>query len=250
MMVKQNVMNLIEQLYDENANVRSQAVLAMGEMRYAESVDGLIHILTTETDFGVLEDATWALVRLGQAALEPVIALLTHLNPTVRHNAVHTLSKLCDEKAVPALITTLADTDDAVRLKAAFALGQIGAVQALPALIAMLTDEQLDVRVTVADVLEKFGPRAVAPLILKLQDTNWRVRDQAADILGRIGTENCVEPLLAALHDARWEVRFTVVNALREIGDTRAIEPVRNLLNDENPHVAKMASMTLTVLHT
>ena len=38
-MIKQKVMTLIGQLNDANVNVRSQAVLALGEMRHAEGAD-------------------------------------------------------------------------------------------------------------------------------------------------------------------------------------------------------------------
>src|SRR5215207_3647689 len=106
-MVKQQVMSLIEQLYDANVNVRSQAILALGEMRHAESVDVLLHVLATETDLSVLEDTTWALVRMGDAAVIPLIDLLKHAKPTVRHNAAHTLGKIKDVRAVDALLKTL-----------------------------------------------------------------------------------------------------------------------------------------------
>jgi HEAT repeat protein len=247
-MVKQKVITLIEQLYDEQATVRSQAVLALGEMRHADSVAVLVHVLTVETDLNVLEDTTWALVRMGEAAVEPLIALLKYENPTVRHQAAHVLGKIGDARAVDALIKTLSDMDDAVRLKTVFALGQISDEQAISALVNMLTDENMDVRVTVADVLEQFGKAAAELLIPYLQHENWRVRDIAAEILGRIADGCAVEPLLAALQDECWQVRFTVVNALRDIGDTRAIEPMRQLLDDESKHVVAMVNHALVAL--
>ena len=247
-MVKQKVMTLIEQLYDEQAAVRSQAVLALGEMRHADSVAVLVHVLTVETDLNVLEDTTWALVRMGDVAVEPLIALLAHENPTVRHQVAHVLGKIGDARAVPALIKTLSDVDDSVRLKSVFALGQIGDAQAIGALVNMLTDENVDVRVMVADVLEQFGKAAAVAVIPQLQHENWRVRDLAAEILGRIADEYAVEPLLAVLNDECWQVRFTVVNALRDIGDVRAIEPMQQLLEDESKHVVAMVNHALAAL--
>src|SRR5690606_36373047 len=156
-------------------NVRSSAALQLGELQARRALDALIELLQRETDLAVREDVTWALARLGDDALEPLIGLLRHDDRPVRHHAAHALGKLGHRRAVDGLLDALADEDPAVVAKAALALGQIGDEQAIPALVSLLAHEHDGVRETAMSVLERFDRAALPALIGALSDERAQV---------------------------------------------------------------------------
>ena len=91
---------LIEELRHPDKNVRSKAALSLGKLGDASVLNTLLHALGSEPDLFVREDITWALVRIGGVALEPLIDLLYNTNPAVRFHAAHVLSKMADARAV------------------------------------------------------------------------------------------------------------------------------------------------------
>lgn len=219
---------MIEQLHHPDKNVRSQAALHLSKDPTA--IHTLLERLCIEPDLNVREDITWSLVRMGEVAVQPLIELLNDAMPAVRHHVAHTLGKLGDRRAVEPLIHALQDSDEAVRLKSAFALGQIGDETAIPALVSLLDDSKL--QSTLADVLENFGESAVASLVLAFDSADWQVREQAADILGSIGSQKAVPALINALQDDFWEVRFAALMALGAIGGNEAKIALQNRQDD------------------
>jgi len=95
------VKRLIKELQDEDADVRSNAAYALGQIRSEDAVPALIQALQ-DSDAEVRYNATWALGNIG-------------------------------EGAVPALIQALQGPDEGVRWNAAEALGKIGTPEALEA---------------------------------------------------------------------------------------------------------------------
>ena len=98
---------LIQELHHPDMNVRSKAALDLGKLGNAEVLEPLLQALSSEPDMFVREDITWALVRVGEAGLQPLIDLLASPNPAIRHNATHVLGKIGDARAVEALIHML-----------------------------------------------------------------------------------------------------------------------------------------------
>lgn len=60
-----------------------------------------------------------------------------------------------------------------------------------------------------------------------------RVRRQAAEALGRLGSPRAVEPLIVALRDREPEVRGAVAFALGQLGDARAVEPLIGVVKND-----------------
>jgi hypothetical protein len=67
-----------------------------------------------------------------------------------------------------------------------------------------------------------------------VDDPNYKVRIQAALVLGRLGDAAAVPALVKALGDPNKGVRAIVAQALGEIGDASAAEPLRDLLRHES----------------
>lgn len=224
---------------------RSAAVMELLTRDHADALPLLIEALRHEPEVLVREDITYALVRVGAAAVEPMIALLGDEDAASRHHAAHVLGKISDPRAVEALITALADDHAAVVLKAAFALSQIGDTRALPALMRQLGHENREVETMLISVLERFGAAAIPGLMQALAEGRWQVREQAADALGGIGDQAALPALVQALQDTQWQVRFAAANALGTLGGSAAWDALETLQNDPEPRVQSLAARLL-----
>jgi HEAT repeat protein len=229
---------LLAALHDPDSHIRSRAALRLGDLREMAALDALVQALAADADLNVREDITWALVRLGEPAVAPLVALLRDGDAAARHSAAHALGKIGHVGGVDGLIVALHDTDAAVRAKSAFALGQIADPRAIPALASLLGSEDDGLREIVNQVLPEFGAAALPAVAAALDNPRPQTREQAADILGMIGDKAAVPALTRALSDAEWQVRFAAVTALGELGAGQTAAP---LIEDPNPQVRAIA---------
>ncbi len=83
------------------------------------------------------------------------------------------------------------------------------------------------------------------------EDSNYKVRVQAAIVLGKLADPGSVSCLIKALGDANKTVRGIAAQALGQIGDGRAADPLRALLQGEvDPFVKGQADKALAALQT
>lgn len=236
---------LIEQLHDPDNKTRSRAALSLGDLSDASAAGVLVQAIAAESDFAVREDMTWALVRMADAALDPLIALLYDERSAARHQAAHVLGKMRDARAVNALIGVLYDADATVSRKAVFSLGQIGDARAISALVLLLGGDHLETQAVVSDALEAFGAAALPALIGALVDDRAAVREQAADVLGLIGDKAAIPALVAVLNDVEWQVRFAAVTALGHVAGRRVGEYLASVQNDPDNRVRTLTQKFL-----
>jgi len=128
----------------------------------------------------------------------------------VQKSAADALVKIGDP-AVGPLIAMLNDEDPEAQKLAADVLVKMGS-PAIDPLIAALDDTDPRVQELTADVLVEIGSTAVKPLIAALKNKSDTIRVASATVLGRIGDKRAVHPLVEALTD--WEVRHSVAIAL------------------------------------
>jgi hypothetical protein len=67
-----------------------------------------------------------------------------------------------------------------------------------------------------------------------VEDSNYKVRVQAALVLGKLGDARAVQPLIKALGDQNKTVRGIAASALGQLGDAAAVDPLRDLLRHES----------------
>jgi hypothetical protein len=67
-----------------------------------------------------------------------------------------------------------------------------------------------------------------------VEDPNYKVRVQAALVLGKLGDTSAVPSLIRALADQNSTVRGIAASALGQLGDGSASEPLRDLVKREN----------------
>jgi len=84
-----------------------------------------------------------------------------------------------------------------------------------------------------------------------LEDSNYKVRVQAAIVLGKLGDVSAVDSLIKALDDPNKTVRGIAAQALGQIGDAAAADPLRALLQrDVDPFVKGQAEKALAMLQS
>lgn len=229
-------------------------------------------------------DASVALVQLGSAAVEPLIAyaqdgpdtlryiaaqilgqigdrratpflveLLGDSNLYIRDRAVRALGQMADPTQIPVLTRQLAtDVEPEVREGAAWALGNLRDTTAVDALVAALADSATIVRRGALSSLQYlWTERSEAASIAALQDQDEEVAFVAAQLLGFHRVSDAVTPLCAALQDSSLGVRVESARALGLIGDSTAVRPLERLFSQrEGPdhEAARQALRQLTGL--
>jgi HEAT repeat protein len=145
----------------------------------------------------------------------------------VRKQAIETLKKMKDIRAVEALVLVLKDNDPAIQQEAANALLAIGWQPKDDAQRAVLAVIMHDWDSTVS-----LGAVAVELLVGVLKNGDAKDRIAVAEALGKIGDRRAVEPLIATLQDRDSKVRERAAWALGQIEDPRAVEPLVALLEN------------------
>ncbi|MGC4788429.1 HEAT repeat domain-containing protein [Micromonospora sp. DT178] len=154
---------LLDALGADNSSTRLQAALAVGTRAEPGLVDALVARCAIEPDFFVRDMLTWALTRLPAEITVP--RLRTELGTEraqARSQALHTLSKIGDRSAYPAITRSLLhDADDEVARsawRAAVVLVPDGEQQALAAeLAAQLGRGDRNVRLSLSRALVALG---------------------------------------------------------------------------------------------
>ncbi|RAY12917.1 HEAT repeat domain-containing protein [Actinomadura craniellae] len=111
-----NTMRALRALENSSSSVRLQAVLAVGTTPDPRFVGKLVERCAIEPDFYVRDMLTWALTRHPAALTVPrLIGELRSERAQARSQALHTLSKIGDRRAWPAITRALlTDADDEV----------------------------------------------------------------------------------------------------------------------------------------
>lgn len=182
------ITTLITALSSDDQSVRLRAALAAGSTPDTALLDTLISRCAVEPDFFVRDMLTWALCR--QPADATVPALLAELDsPTTqaRSQALHTLSKIGDRRAWPAVSAQVHDADDDIARtawRAATALVPPGDEAALARdLASELGRGDRDMALSLSRALVGLGEPVVAVLDVAAGSTDPAVRAHAGATL-------------------------------------------------------------------
>ena len=86
-------------------------------------------------------------------------------------------------------------------------------------------------------------------LVQRLKSSpNFKVRIQAALLLGKSGEERALEPLIAALNDEHYTVRGAAAIGIGQIGNVTSVETLLTSLTDEEKYVRDEIRRVLTTL--
>jgi HEAT repeat protein len=169
-----------------------------------------------------------AVLRLGAAAVEPLLKVVGQDDVARQAEAVEQLGRLgpAAKPARPALVELLGSdklqTRTYLRPRAIVALGQIGDPAAAEPLAKLLTGRLEDAeRVAVVVALGRLKqPATVSALVLALKGKDAKLRGAAAGALSKLGPQarEAAEALTATLDDDEGGVRIEAAVALGEIG--------------------------------
>jgi HEAT repeat protein len=224
----------------------------------------LIELLGKSDDYFERQKAAWALVNLGEAALDQTaIALETGEFSDLRYKSAWILGKigslsgvepLCramlndpdhvvrewcaaaleairSREAVPALVLAMKrDSSKDVRLRAAMALRTLGAAEALRDLLGYAEPE---IRAMAVTGLAKIGQKDSLPDVAKLmQDEDMEVRRRAAAFMGDVACDEALSCLAQALQDSESSVRCEALKSLGKIKGEAACDLALPSLQD------------------
>jgi HEAT repeat protein len=217
---------LAKALADPVVRVRWRAATALGALRAPAEIEPLIRALH-DPDLGVRTAAAQALGELGDtAAVLPLLTLVrSAATPEVRAAAISALPGLGDRGAVEALLEALADKNDEVSRAAAQALGVLGDGRAVGPLAAIVEDATRTdlLRYDAARALAALGDaQGVPTLVRALSDSDAFLRQVAAQALGELKAKEAIPALRQALTDADEGVRTKATEALAALGEPGA----------------------------
>jgi HEAT repeat protein len=150
------------------------------------------------------------------------------------------------EAGLDSLERQLAHDDSEVRWNAVIVLEEIPGSRATELLIRALRDEQfISIRYQAAVVLGTRGDRsAIGPLAAALDDPEFRVREKAAEALGKLDGTEAVEALLEGFEGREPAVQRMIVRALIGIGPP-AEDRLRRAQESPEPSLRRAAGEAL-----
>ena len=203
------------------ANVRLEAVAALGALKAADQLPQLQDLITDE----------WPAMRA--AALRAAVAIdpesftliLSGLEADrhwmVRAALVELLATLPPEVSLPRVTAALKDEDRRVIPAALRALVRLRAPDAASVLLAHLKEADYVVRETAATLLKEMKPEGALAALREAYeagqpDAAYGARAAAIDAMAAYGTE-ALDALRASLHDRDWAVRVRAVELLAKV---------------------------------
>ena len=134
-------------------DVRKYSIAALGKIRDERVLDPLVLQLKNDE---FKEDATNALVELGERSVPRLVNALKDRDEMVQKQAIIALGRIKHAEAIDPLIDMLADSDWFTRLTAAAALEAIGDDRGRDAIKPLMKDSDLVVRMRVERILAKW----------------------------------------------------------------------------------------------
>jgi HEAT repeat protein len=184
-MPKQDTMRVLQALEDSRSSVRLRAALAAGTTPDPRFIDMLIGRCAIEPDFYVRDMLTWALTRHSASMTVPgLIDELRSERAQARSQALHTLSKIGDRQAWPAITRALlTDADHEVARSAWRAAIVLVPEDEVPELAAVLASQlgrgERETQVSLSRALIALGEVVMPILRAAMTDLDPRVRQHA-----------------------------------------------------------------------
>jgi HEAT repeat protein len=229
----QNLESFINNLKDENREIRLHTARKLNEVGNEQAIEALM-LSALDAD---LEICCWSIRALGIIGSEKAVPLLIELyeneNPRVRRNVVNALGKIGGTKVENFLLKALKDPVPFVSQHAAEHLKQYKNLNVLNALLQALTYSHR-VGCHAADSIISIGATEIFDsLINYLHHFSPSVRANTVRILASVKHASVVELLIPCLKDTDKSVRFWTAYNLYYIGDKRALPNLEWLVENE-----------------
>jgi HEAT repeat protein len=176
---------LLQGLANRNASVRLQAALAAGTAPDLRFIDHLIERCAIEPDFYVRDMLTWALTRHASSMTVPrLIDELRSERGQARSQALHTLSKIGDRRAWPAITRALLSDADHEVARSAWRVAVVLVPEGEEPDLAQVLATQLgrgarETQLSLSRALIALGEVIMPALRAAMADPDPRVREHA-----------------------------------------------------------------------
>jgi len=239
---------VIKALHDESADVRKEAASALEEFEGLTVIEALIDALTDE-NAEVKASAALTLSENKDVTAAPLILkrYQAATDTFVQTALLNTLRPLCYQEAKPDALLALENKHAQVRKEAVGVLAYLKSTDALLALMSIAkSDENHDVRRAAMGSLIISKPEVAADtLISGLIDSDWRVREEAAVIIGKIKAHETLDALIVAMNDEYWQVRVKAASSLGKLKNPKAIPALGNALTFSISNLRKESAAAL-----
>jgi HEAT repeat protein len=180
-----------------------------------------------------------------------VKALEYQKDSDIRSSAAEALGEISDSGAIQPLFHLLENERVFyVRKTAVLALGSIGDPSVLMPLCSLLIKGHADdVNDAIEEVINKFGPRAVQPMVQAIDSLPSHYNAQIDKILVRMGKAN-VEPFTDILSNPSNKGRRTAIKYLADLADIRAIPVLIECLSEDWEEIRSCAIYGLKLIGT
>jgi len=210
MQAQEDVPGLIKAVRDPDAEIRRRAVAALRTLGATNAIPALQAALVVE------EDA------------DTRTALMSTLDFLFQKDIDEEENGSADERynRIVSLVSQLNSTSPTRIIQAARALGELREKIAAETLVMVFRNQSHPpaVRLAAAEALVKLESAPVEVSLLgAFTNPDWRVRRNAAAVLGQLRADCAADPLNRALHDTHERVRVTARAALERIGTPEAL---------------------------
>ncbi|HBS69231.1 MAG TPA: PBS lyase [Cyanobacteria bacterium UBA11149] len=244
-MLQQLETELSEKRYYTRKDFIAAVIAILGQIGSPQAVETLIKALN-EGPWYVRAESAAALGRIGTTqAFNALIKALNDDDNSVRGEVAEALGKIGTPEAIKGLVIALHDDDSYVRGEAAVALAKIGTAEASHELIKVLNHPDKFVRWEATAACHITSPSVLRSLINALNHYDRNIREEAAMVLGRIGTSVALKALVPALRDNDRIVREEAAEALMRASDPQTINALIPALCDRDRIVRADAAQAL-----
>jgi HEAT repeat protein len=185
------------------------------------------------------------ILKVGDKALDPLIAQLSSKNKEMLILAIHTIGMLKNNKAIDSLMEGLSSDDNDVRAAIISAVGNIGDPDTVVPLIFALNDEASEVVVAACESLAKMAdPSAISALVKVAENNDYVVKSAALKALGVFDDSRAISVMISGLREKRHEVRRSAIDSLIGFGPKTNVY-FAECVTDPEPHVRRTGIMAL-----
>lgn len=211
---------MFELLGDKDWRVRKTIVDGFVRAGRPRIVEGLLDALADPENAGKRNSATEALIRIGEPAIEPIVARLrSESDIDVRLSLVSLIGDLRSPDAF-ALLIELLDTEQDINVSSSIvsSLGKYRDAAALPYLVRVLrTRQDLWLKFHAIEALGEIGDRAALPAILPLY-AEKSLRKPVLEAIGKIADVGTVSFLLKIISEDE-KLNLTALRALVRVAE-------------------------------
>src|SRR5437773_5041171 len=210
---------MFELLGDKDWRVRKTIVDGFVSDPQPEVIDGLLGALSDAENAGKRNSATEALMRIGSAAIEPIVGRLgNETDVDVRLPLVNLLGDLRSPAGFRMLLDILGrETDINLASSVVSSIGKYRDAAALSHLIPVLQRDDLWLRFHAIEALGEIGDRAALPSVLPLY-AEKSLRKPVLEAIGKIADVGTVSFLLKIITEEE-KLNLTALRALVRIAE-------------------------------